>query len=117
MTHLKIPVGLRYTFQGEKVSTFINAGLSESFTLSSSTNWIQTAYNITLVDNKEALEISKTQPGFWGGLGLMTSVGKGMSAYIEFRYEKTDGVNSEDFFAVTKANVTNFQFIIGLTTK
>lgn len=117
LTHLKIPVGLRYTFQGEKVSTFINAGLSESFTLSSSTNWIQTAYNITLVDNKEALEISKTQPGFWGGLGLMTSVGKGMNAYIEFRYEKTDGVNSEDFFAVTKANVTNFQFIIGLTTK
>jgi hypothetical protein len=119
MTQLKIPIGIRYTIQGKKVSPFFNAGLSETFTMSSSSDWTQTVFHGTYsnTDRDEALAISKTQPGFWGGAGLMTSFGKAVNAYIEFRYEKTDGINAEDFLAVTKANVTSFQFIIGLTSK
>jgi hypothetical protein len=120
MTSLKIPVGIRYTVQGKKVSPFFNAGLSETITMSSSTDWTETVIHGATYSNterKEALAISKTQPGFWAGAGLMTSSGKAVNAYIEFRFEKTDGINAEDFISVTKANVTSFQLIIGLISK
>lgn len=119
LTLFKIPIGIKYTFNGKKLSSFLSAGLSQTITLNSKTDWTQTVKYNTLFDtyNEEALGISKTQPGIWGGIGLVKPVGRGMNAYIEFRFEKTDGINSEDFLAVTKANVTNFQLIIGLTTK
>jgi hypothetical protein len=87
--------------------------------LNSGSEWTQTVTYVTLSDTyqREALEISKTRLGVWAGAGLMKSIGKGLNAYIEFRYERTDGINAEDFVAVTKSNVTSFQFIIGLSTR
>lgn len=119
MTHLKIPVGLRYTFKGKKLSSFVNVGLSETFTLSSQSDWIQEVRYITLFDTyqNEALVLSKSQPGFWGGAGISKSVGKKMNIFVEFRFEKTDGINGEDFVAVTKSNVTSFQILLGISTK
>ena len=119
MTHLKIPIGLRYTFQGKKLSTFLNIGLSETFTLSSKSDWIQEVRYVTLFDTyqDEALGISKSEPGMWGGAGISKSIGKGLNLNLELRFEKTDGINGEDFFAVTKSNVTSFQFLIGISTK
>ena len=119
MTHLKIPIGLRYTFQGKKLSTFLNIGLSETFTLSSKSDWIQEVRYVTLFDTYQdkALVISKSEPGIWGGAGISKSIGKGLNLNLEIRFEKTDGINGEDFLAVTKSNVTSFHFLIGISTK
>jgi hypothetical protein len=66
---------------------------------------------------KAALKISKSQLGMWGGAGISTSICKGLNIYLELRYEKTDGINGEDFIAVTKSNVTSFQLLFGLASK
>jgi len=119
MTHLKVPIGLKYTFNGKNLSTFISAGLSETFTLNSKSHWKQTVEYITLFDTYEedALEIGKSQMGIWGGAGISVSAGKSMSIYLEFRYERTDGINGIDYIAITKANVSNIIFTIGLASK
>jgi hypothetical protein len=120
MSHLKIPIGLRYTFQGRKLSSFINFGLSQTITLNSESDWTRTVENITLFDtyqHDQALEISKTQAGIWGGAGISKSISKGLNVYIELRYEKTDGINAEDFILVEEANVKNILFVIGFSTR
>ena len=88
--------------------------------MNSESEWTQTVENVTLFDtyhHGEALEISKYQPGIWGGAGISKSIGKSMSVYIELRYERTDGINAEDFIAITKSNVSNVLFVIGLNTR
>jgi hypothetical protein len=120
MSHLKIPLGLRYTFQGRKMSSFINFGLSQTITMNSESEWTQTVKYVTLFDtyyHDEALKISKYQPGVWGGAGISKSIGKILNVYAELRFERTDGINEEDFIAITKANVSNVLFVIGLTSK
>jgi len=119
MTHLKIPIGLRYTFQGKGLSTFFNFGLSETRTLNSVSEWTQTVEYINLFDTyqKEALKIRKNQLGIWGGVGISRVLGKGLKAYVELRYENSQGINAEEFLSIVKSNVTSFQYIIGLTTK
>jgi hypothetical protein len=119
MTHLKVPIGLKYTFNGKNLSTFINAGLSETITINSKSLWKQTVEYITLFHTYEedALEIGKSQVGIWGGAGISTSVGKSMNIYLELRYERTDGINGIDYIAITKANVSNIMFTIGIASK
>jgi hypothetical protein len=119
MTHLKVPLGLRYTFKGKGLSAYLNAGLSETFNLSTKSDWIQTVQHSTLFNTyeKEALEISKSQLGAWGGAGLSASLGKGLKAFIELRYEKQQGINATNYVELKRSDVTNIQFIIGLTSK
>ena len=119
MTHLKIPFGLRYTFQGKGLASFFNFGLSETLTLNSISDWTQTVDYINQHNtyNDEALKIAKNQLGMWGGAGISKSLGKGLTAHIELRYELADGINAEPFTNIKKSNVTSFQFIVGLATK
>jgi Outer membrane protein beta-barrel domain len=118
---LKIPVGIRYTFSGKKIAPFFNAGFSGTIHLSTSSTWKKEiesdVYVHTVYD--DALKITKGQMGFWGGLGFVTPVHKKLDAFVEVRYEQTEGITLlHDLIAAPlKCGITNFQITIGLRVK
>jgi hypothetical protein len=121
LQQLKIPIGFRYTFPRRNFTPYLNIGISSTIHLSSNSKWIQEveANSIVKTYNNEALSIKENQLGLWGGLGILKSINNKLNGFFELRYEKTDGIshNSFDIQADLKSKITNFQVIIGISTK
>ena len=121
LQQLKIPFGIRYTLPERKLTPYLNAGVSATFHLSASSEWIQEVEwntNVLNTYDKPQCEMKDRQLGLWGGLGILKDVSRKLQAGVELRYEKTDGitppvVDSEGF----KSRMTHFQVILSLKTK
>jgi hypothetical protein len=117
---LKIPVGVRYTFPEKKITPYFNMGISTTLNLKSGSTWIQELegnFNDVFIrhDKDQALPIKGNQLGFWGGLGAIKSITKKLRAFVEVRYEQTNGTSymsyrDEDL----RSKIQNFQITLGI---
>jgi hypothetical protein len=120
LQQLKVPVGFRYTFARREVTPYINAGISFTIHLGSNSKWVQEVASNRVVSTyeNEALAIENRQFGLWGGCGVMKSINKKLNAFVELRYEQTDGIVQ---FSVDSqgldSKIPNFQVLIGVRTK
>ncbi len=119
ITQLSLPLGIRYSLPVGKMTLFMNFGFQSTLNLNSDVNWKQEIETFMGVetDNLRFLEVRKTQFGLWGGTGLAKSISKNLNIFIDFRYEKVTGINSEYLLPTTLSNVTGYQFSLGISTK
>jgi hypothetical protein len=120
LQQLKIPIGFRYTFPKREFTPYVSMGMSSTIHISSDAKWVQEveSNNVVKTNEKEAVTIKNTQLGLWGGFGVIKNVNQKINAFVELRYEQTNGiapftVNSSDL----KSKITNFQVLIGIRTK
>lgn len=120
LLQLKIPVSLRYSFPKREYTPYVNVGFSSTIHLSSNSKWVQETESYGVVKTKEndALAIRNKQFGLWGGCGVVKSMNNKFNAFIELRYEHTDGIApfSVDSMGLS-SKITNFQIFIGIRTK
>jgi hypothetical protein len=120
LRELKVPMAFRYTGPGKIIRPFLNAGVSATFHLESNSSWIREIESNHVVQSfsREALPISKDQFGFWGGIGILKSINKKYEAFLELRYEQTNGIgdNSKHVTYVVVSKVDNIHFTIGIRT-
>jgi hypothetical protein len=118
---LKIPVGMRYTFAGEKVAPYFNFGISATLNFGFSSTWQQhIKYTTSAEDNRytDVWEMRTSQLGYWGGLGVVVALNKKLGAFIEVRYEQTESLGN--FHAIASglhSEVKNVQIIFGIRKK
>jgi hypothetical protein len=129
LTQLKVPFGLNYSFPSGKFKPFISLGLSTTFIMNSESEWsreVETKSvepfadvprNTIKLYNDEALEIRMQQLGIWGGAGIEKTLSKKLSGFIEFRFDKAQGLSTEALRTVLSSSNSSMQFIIGIKTK
>lgn len=121
LQQLKIPVGICYNFPKRNFTPYFRLGISSTFHLGFNTNWIQEveSFNMVVTHSNEALAIKNSQFGVWGGSGLLRPISSKLNAFVEFRYEQTNGIaqNSVDPLAHFQSKIINFQLSIGITSK
>jgi hypothetical protein len=121
LQQLKIPVGICYTFPKRNFTPYFVLGISSTLHLGFNTNWIQEveSFNMVVTHSNEALAIKKSQFGVWGGCGLLRPISSKLNAFVEFRYEQTNGIaqNSVDPLAHFQSKIINFQLSIGINRK
>jgi Outer membrane protein beta-barrel domain len=119
LQQLKVPIGIRYTFPEREFIPYFNAGIVSTIHLSSNSKWVQEIESNSIVKTREneALVIKNKQFGLWGGLGVLKSVNNKFDAFLELRYEQTNGIApfSVDLQGVN--SITNFKILIGIRTK
>lgn len=120
LQQLKVPIGIRYTFPKREFTPYFNAGISSTIHLSSNSKWVQEVESNSVVNTNEneALTIKNKQLGLWGGCGVLKSINNKLNAFLELRYEQTDGVvpfsvDSQEL----SSKISNFQILIGIRTK
>lgn len=118
---LKIPAGFRYIIPGKKLSLYLNAGVSNTFNLITSSDYY-TEYHYhdeVWTDNLKALQIKPYQFGYWGGIGVQKPVTGKYAATIEFRFDRSDRLSDSALlkFSDYMSSVSNFQFIVTLKTR
>jgi hypothetical protein len=120
LRQLKIPIGIRYTFPKREFTPYFNAGMSSTIHLSSNSIWVQEVESNSVVNTNEseALTIGNKQFGLWAGCGVIKSINKKLNAFLELRYEQTDGIAP---FSVDSqglnSKISNFQILIGIRTR
>jgi len=115
-TQLQVPLGFKYTFPIKKISPFIQFGAIYVIQTKSSSTWVREVLNGNIVTTTEgeALEISKNQLGFWGGIGLIRPTFKKFDTSFEFRYSMTNGLSP---YLQLQSRIVNFQFLLSIRTK
>ncbi len=120
LQQLKVPIGIRYIFPKREFTPYFNAGISSTIHLSSNSKWVQEVESNSVVNTNEneALTIKNKQFGLWGGCGVLKSINNKLNAFLELRYEQTDGVvpfsvDSQEL----SSKISNFQILIGIRTK
>lgn len=118
LQQLKIPIGIRYTFPQRNFTPYFNVGLSSTIHLNSSSSLVQEIESNQVVNTYEsdAFDIKGNQLGLWGGFGMLKSINSKLNAFVELRYEQTDGITqySLDHQAGLTSQITNFQVLIGV---
>jgi hypothetical protein len=121
LQQLNVPLGFRYTFPEKKVTPYLNAGITGILHLSSGSTWVQEleTNNVVLTYRDEALPMKNYQLGLWGGIGVLKSINRKLNGFIEFRYERTNGISQQpiDPDGGGHSNVINLQVLIGIRTK
>ena len=121
INELKIPFGVRYAFSERKITPFAGLGLTSVLHLSSGSRWVHEAEADGYFESseEEALEMNKSQLGFWGGVGAAVSVSKRLNAFLELRYENTDGVAGKSLMSIstTRSSIANVDVIVGVRLK
>lgn len=121
INEIKIPLGFRYSLPEKKITPFVNAGLTSIIHLNSGSLWIREAEAGSYFETSrdEALEMKKNQLGIWGGIGAALSISKGLSAFLEVRYEQTDGVAGSSLrsLSTTKSTIQNLDILLGIRLK
>jgi opacity protein-like surface antigen len=112
LQQLKVPVGVRFLFREKGLAPYVNLGFQLSFNLSATSTWKHEIKlnNSVLSTSYWELSINRSQFGYWGGLGAMVPVSKGLSGFLEFRYERANGLSDTDF----TSKVVSMQIIAGM---
>ena len=120
LKQVKIPIGIRYTFPRREFTSYFTAGISSTIHVNSSSKRVHEVESNRVVNTNEneALAIKNRQVGLWGGYGLLKSINNKLNAFIEFRYERTDGIapsslDSPGFYS----RISNLQIFLGIRTK
>jgi hypothetical protein len=118
---LKIPMGIRYIFPQKKIAPFAGLGITNIIHLNSSTNWRYEAEAGTYFESfdEKALDVKKNQFGIWGGVGANISISHKLNAFIELRYEQTDGIASSSLLSLStvQSDIKNVDVLVGIRLK
>ncbi|MBL0743473.1 outer membrane beta-barrel protein [Chryseolinea lacunae] len=121
ISQVKVPVAFRYTFAERKFTPYVNAGASATFQVKASSIWKleSESFNTVTTQYEDPLPMGNKQFGVWGGMGGNIAVLPKFSAFVELRYEWTNGVidRGKVHGEVMTSAVTNIQLVIGLKTK
>ncbi|MBX2957052.1 MAG: PorT family protein [Cyclobacteriaceae bacterium] len=120
LKQLKIPIGVRYTFPRRAFTPYFNLGVSSTLNLAGSdSEWVREVESNGVVNTttNKALVFSQNQFGIWGGLGVSKGIRK-LNAFVELRYEQTNGIVSSSEFTQRdlRSTISNAQIAIGLRT-
>ena len=123
LTPVRVPIAVRYTFTGKKLTPFLDAGVSTIFNTSSngsSRGELYSQYSHTvLMSEPVPLQLRSHQTGVWGGVGMVFPVHPRLNGFIEFRYEKANSI-VQGYTRIPgdlTSSITNLQLILGLRTK
>jgi hypothetical protein len=121
LQQIKIPIGIRYTFPTSGFSPYFNIGVSSTFNFRWRSQWIQEIESIYTVETftNNPLIIPKQQFGIWGSCGVVKSITNKLNAFVELRYEQTNGIShgASDTHLEFISKITNIQLLIGIRTK
>jgi hypothetical protein len=121
LTQAKIPLGIKYALPGRRFTSYLSLGASATIHLNNRSRWIEEVESNSVVEttHNETFDIGKKQIGLWAGAGIMKSLNKSLNGFVEFRFERTDGIAMDPSGAsyILKSNVTNIQFVIGIIAK
>lgn len=118
--YIKVPFGFRYTLPLAGFAPYLNVGMSGTFHLNPRSSWVRETLIGNTVDiyKEEAVGLRNGQAGVWLGGGILKPINSRLSAYMEFRYEQTNGVSTRIRELTTAlSTVTNFQVLIGIRTR
>lgn len=117
LEQLKMPIGIKYTFPERGLTPFINAGITNTINLKTTSQWINEfeANNRVHISTQEAMTIGRNELGFWGGVGVRKLIHPKWVSQFELRYE--ENVNLKSSITDLIAGVTNFQFFISIIRK
>ncbi|MEJ1241729.1 hypothetical protein WBG78_26530 [Chryseolinea sp. T2] len=116
---LRIPFGFRYSFAPRLVTPFLNAGLSTTIHLKTSSAWRQEVVSgdDVYLTSRGEFPTSDTQLGFWGGIGILTRINQKFDTSFEVRYEHTNGFAASSLDTSLTSSVANIQLLVGLRIK
>lgn len=120
LQQLKIPIGIRYSFPQRKFTPYFNVGIASTIHISSVSKWLQEVESNSVVNTNEyeALSLKNKQFGLWGGAGIFKPiVNNKLIAFIELRYEQTDGIAPFYGSLTVDSKISNFQIFVGIRTK
>ncbi|WP_194775355.1 hypothetical protein [Pararhodonellum marinum] len=118
---LKIPYGLTYTLTGKKTSPFFSGGASHTlhFNRHSEAIYENNQAGVVYTSRGHGQEINDFQMGIWASLGVIRKMSSRYSGFVEFRAEKTNGLNSQKSGPGLdiSPSVNNFQILTGIYFK
>lgn len=120
---IKIPFGFRYTIPTGSFHSFISAGGSFTGYLDKSSSWhqdveLQAVHLVTHTQMPDPVQLSNSQFGFWGGVGISKSMNEKLDGAIELRFERTNGfVSVPERFNGVRSSISNFQVVFFVRTK
>jgi len=121
LQQIKIPIGIRYTFPTSGFSPYFNIGVSSTFNFRWRSQWIQEIESIYTIETftNNPLIIPNQQFGIWGSCGVVKSITNKLNAFVELRYEQTNGIShgASDKHLEFISKITNIQLLIGIRTK
>jgi len=120
LQQFKVPIGIRYTLPKRAFTPYFNGGLSGTIHVGSSSKWVQEveSFGVVNTNRKQPLTMTDKQLGIWGGLGVLKPINNNLNAFLELRYEQTNGIVpfSIDPQALN-SKISNFQILIGIRSK
>lgn len=120
LKQFKIPIGIRYTFPKREFTPYFTAGISSTIHVNASSKRVLEVESNRVVNTNEneALAIKNKQVGLWGGCGVLKSINNKLNAFIELRYERTDGIEPSPLnLQGLYSKISNLQIFIGIRTK
>jgi hypothetical protein len=116
ISFVKIPLALRYNFLREAATPYVKVGIVNYFALKDAEMKAlkeQQVYNEVFTEYTTTKPNTKNQKGYWVGIGYSQIVYSRVKAFVELRYEKTDGFLGEHLIN-SKVTTTNVSVMVGL---
>jgi hypothetical protein len=111
---LKVPFSIRYNFLDKPHTPYVKLGVVQYFILKSSSEVIaerEIGGIVTTQYSNSAID-GKNQVGYWFGVGYTKNVMRKTQAFIEIRYEKTNGFI--DHLANSSSSTNNLTVLVGV---
>jgi hypothetical protein len=115
LEQIKVPVGIRYTFPGKKFMPYANAGMCVTAYLRSDASWVQEEEHNGVVTTRRGVPffMKEQQIGVWTGFGVLRPINNKLTASLELRMERTDGIAAGDVVS----RIFNVQAVAGVRIK
>jgi len=116
LEQIKVPVSIRYVIFENKLSPYIDVGVSKTFHIKTHSTWRQEVpfEDVVQMFSGPAVEMKYGQFGFWTGVGLNKSISEKLSAFVELKYERTNGISMH---SVPQSRIVNYQVTVGIRTR
>ncbi len=115
---LKIPLGIQYKIPIDRLSPFLNVGISSSFYLDKSAKYILETENNNVVQTYEyeLFNYNNLNLGLWVGLGAEYDISKKLNGIFEIRYEITNGIVDSEVEGYS-SGYSHLYFLFGIKFK
>ena len=113
LTTLSIPLSLKYSFPEKKYSFYLQGGINYDYHLSSGTRLLSEQIRGNVVNafpESSAFEVSDSQIGYWGGIGILKSYQK-FRGSVAIRYFQIPALNQTNGFTAN-INRISLNFIL-----
>lgn len=115
VSFIRLPISLRYKILRGEYCPYISLGVVgyRAMEAASTKTFVEQRYYGTIDTKTENfIEPTKSQLGYWGGVGYTTPLFKGVWIFGEFRYERADGFIGA--WPVRMSSSRNMSVLVGL---